>query len=66
MTEQERGILFKIQQLQAKWADTVEMCLSHMLKQRESIEALRQEIGEMKEQIAALRQGGLFERGDSL
>jgi hypothetical protein len=30
------------------------------------MEALRREIGEMKEQIATLQQGSLFERRDSL
>ncbi len=43
MTDGEREILFQMQQLQMKWANTVEMCLAHMLKQREAMEGLHQD-----------------------
>jgi polyhydroxyalkanoate synthesis regulator phasin len=66
VTDKDRKILFEIRQLEAKWADIVKVCLSHIQMQRETMEALRREIGEMKEQIATLQQGSLFERRDSL
>jgi polyhydroxyalkanoate synthesis regulator phasin len=66
VTDKDRKILFEIRQLEAKWADIVKVCLSHFQMQRETMEALRREIGEMKEQIATLQQGSLFEWRDSL
>jgi polyhydroxyalkanoate synthesis regulator phasin len=66
VTDKDRKILFEIRQLEAKWADIVKVCLSHFQMQRETMEALRREIGEMKEQIATLQQGSLFKWRDSL
>ena len=44
MTDGEREILFQIQQLQAKWFDTIEMCFHRELNHRQCIEELRQEV----------------------
>ena len=44
MTDGEREILFQIQQLQAKWIDIVQMCLSRESRHRQLIEELRQEV----------------------
>jgi hypothetical protein len=38
MTNGEREILFQIQQLQAKWIDTVQMCLHREVNHRQRIE----------------------------
>ena len=43
MTGGEREVLFQIQQLQAKWIDTIEMCFHRELNHRERIEELREE-----------------------
>jgi hypothetical protein len=44
MTDGEREILFQIQQLQAKWINTLQMALHREVKHREAIEGLRQEV----------------------
>ncbi len=43
MTDGEREILFQIQQLQAKWFDTVEMCFQRESNRYERVEQVRQE-----------------------
>jgi hypothetical protein len=43
MTDGEREILFQIQQLQAKWFDTIEMCFQRELKNVERLADLREE-----------------------
>jgi hypothetical protein len=52
LTDGEREILFQMQQLQAKWADTVEMCLNHMLTLRGRVEELTAEVKELREQLS--------------
>jgi hypothetical protein len=44
MTDGEREILFQIQQLQAKWFDTIEMCFHREFNHLQRIEELRQEV----------------------
>jgi hypothetical protein len=43
MTDGEREILFQIQQLQAKWIDTIEMCFQREFYHRERLVELREE-----------------------
>jgi hypothetical protein len=44
MTDGEREILFQVQQLQAKWFDTIEMCFHREFNHLQRIEELRQEV----------------------
>jgi hypothetical protein len=44
MTDGEREILFQIQQLQAKWIDTIEMCFQREFYHRERLVELREEV----------------------
>jgi hypothetical protein len=73
MTDGEREILFQIQQLQAKWIDTLQMCLSRESSHHQSIKALTQslkeltqEVQELRQQIGHNNQGSLFDCNDSL
>jgi hypothetical protein len=58
MTDGEREILFQIQQLQAKWFDTIEMCFKREFNRYERIEEVRQEAKDfiVKGQAAILSQ----------
>lgn len=58
MTDGEREILFQIQQLQAKWFDTIEMCFQRELTRYERVEQVRQEAKDFaaKTQAATLSQ----------
>jgi hypothetical protein len=58
MTDGEREILFQIQQLQAKWFDTIEMCFQREFNRYERIEEVRQEAKDFaaKTQEATLSQ----------
>jgi len=58
MTDGEREILFQIQQLQAKWFDTIEMCFQRELTRYERVEQVRQEAKDfaVKAQAATLSQ----------
>jgi hypothetical protein len=73
MTDGEHEILFQMQKLQAKWIDTVQMCLQREVYHRQRIEELSQnvrqltqEVQELREQLGHNHQGSLFDRSDSL
>jgi hypothetical protein len=50
MTDGEREILFQIQQLQAKWFDTIEQCFRRELNHRESIQELTQQVQKFRDE----------------
>jgi hypothetical protein len=53
MTDGEREILFQIQQLQAKWFDTIEMCSHRESYHRQRIEELTQNVQGLTNEIQA-------------
>jgi hypothetical protein len=56
MTGGEREILFQIQQLQAKWIDTVQMCLQSEVYRRQRIEELSKDVRELTQEVQELKQ----------
>jgi hypothetical protein len=56
MTGGEREILFQIQQLQAKWIDTVQMCLQREVYHRQRIEELSKNVRELTQEVQELKQ----------
>jgi hypothetical protein len=56
MTNREREILFQMQKLQAKWIDIVHMCLDREANHRLRIEALAQNVRDLKQEIQELKQ----------
>ena len=56
MTDGEREILFQIQQLQAKWIDTIEMCSHREVRHRQRIEELAKNVRELTQEVQQLKQ----------
>jgi hypothetical protein len=56
MTDGEREILFQIQQMQAKWVDTLQMVLYREVNHRQRIEELAQNIRELTEEVQEPKQ----------
>jgi hypothetical protein len=56
ITGGEREILFQIQQLQAKWIDTVQMCLQREASHRQRIEELSKNVRELTQEVQELKQ----------
>ena len=50
MTDGEREILFQIQQLQAKWFDTIEQCFRRELNHTERIHELEQQVQKFRDE----------------
>jgi hypothetical protein len=56
MTNGEHEILFQIHQLQAKWIDTVQMCLQREVNHRQRIEELSKNVRELTQEVQELKQ----------
>jgi hypothetical protein len=56
MTDGEREILFQIQQLQAKWIDTIEMCFHREVYHRQRTEELAQNVRDLTKEVQELKQ----------